>query len=92
GLQVPSACMLHPSYPNPFNPVTTIAFDVATHGAVRLEVYDLLGRRITTLVDAPLAPGRYRVQFDASGLPSGTYFCRLVAQGQVMTRKMTLAR
>ncbi|MBC7186460.1 MAG: family 10 glycosylhydrolase [Calditrichaeota bacterium] len=92
GSGVPLAFMLHPAYPNPFNPVATIPFDIASTGGVRLVVYDMLGREVATLVDQTLAPGRYRVQFDARGLPSGTYFCRLVSHGQAMTRKLVLAR
>jgi len=92
GSDAPRTFMLHPVYPNPCNPVATIPFDIASGGQIRLIVYDLLGREVATLLDQPLAPGRYRVQFDGSGLPSGTYFCRLVGHGQTMTRKFLLAK
>jgi hypothetical protein len=92
GGDAPCIFMLHPVYPNPCNPVATIPFDIASGGQIRLIVYDLLGREVATLLDQPLAPGRYRVQFDGSGLPSGTYFCRLVGHGQTMTRKFLLAK
>ncbi len=92
GQALPRSFMLYPAYPNPFNPVTTIVFDIAVQGAVRLTVYDLLGREVVTPVDQTLAPGRYRVQLDGTALPSGTYFCRLLSQGQAMTKKVVLAR
>ncbi|MDZ7378001.1 MAG: family 10 glycosylhydrolase [candidate division KSB1 bacterium] len=92
GQEPPRSFMLYPAYPNPFNPTTTIAFDIAAQGHVRLTVFDVTGREVTTLIDGPLAPGRYRAEFDGTGLPSGAYFCRLMSEGQAMTRKMALAR
>ncbi|MDZ7374351.1 MAG: family 10 glycosylhydrolase [candidate division KSB1 bacterium] len=83
---------LLPAYPNPFNVATVIPFDLVDNAEVRLEIFDLRGRRVAVLVDQPLAAGHYRVRFEASDLPSGTYLCRLTAGGHVMTRKLVLAR
>ncbi len=89
---VPQTLMLYPAYPNPCNPTAIIPFDIGSAGHVTLTVYDLLGREIVRLVDQQLAPGRYRLQFDGSAFPSGTYFYRLVSDGQAMSRKLVLAK
>lgn len=74
---LPTRFALHPGYPNPFNPTATFPYDVKESTHVRLEVFDLLGRRISTLVDAERAAGRYEVQFHAASLPSGVYIYRI---------------
>ncbi len=90
---VPSAWELAQNYPNPFNPVTTIRFAVPTNERTRVRVYDVMGREVRTLFDGPAEHGRtYEVPFDASGLASGIYFCRLEAGSLVQTRKMALLR
>jgi hypothetical protein len=81
---------LYQNYPNPFNPSTTIAFDVPSAGAVSLRVFDLLGRQVATLVNDHLPPGRYKTTWDASGMPSGVYFCRIQSLGFMQTRKLIL--
>jgi len=78
--------------PNPFNPRTTIAFDLPAAGNVRLAVYDLLGRHVRTLVDAAHAAGPHTVEFDGRDLASGTYFYRLEGDGFVRTMKMQLVK
>ncbi|MBI5464368.1 MAG: family 10 glycosylhydrolase [Ignavibacteriales bacterium] len=83
---------LEQNYPNPFNPTTTISFSVPADGNATLKIYDVLGRELLTLVDEWLAQGKYDSRFDASGLPSGVYFYRLVANGKVDTKKMQLIR
>src|SRR5690606_14666718 len=70
---LPISFALHPNYPNPFNPTTTISFDLPRSGEVRLAIYDLLGRRVMLLRDGPMAAGRYRESFDFSELASGVY-------------------
>ncbi|NOX37747.1 MAG: T9SS type A sorting domain-containing protein [Calditrichaeota bacterium] len=72
---------LYNCYPNPFNPVTTIAFSLPVRSRVRLEVYDVLGREVARLVDGVKPAGRYEVSFDATQLPSGVYIYRLHAKG-----------
>lgn len=88
----PSVFNLMQNYPNPFNPSTTISFGLPTEQRVSLRVYDLLGKELRTLVDAVKGAGEHRVLFDATGLPSGIYFYRLVAGEYVETRKMQLIR
>jgi hypothetical protein len=71
---VPSEFALHGNYPNPFNPQTTIRFDVKAATRVSLTIYDVLGRKQATLLERDYAPGRHEVRFDGRGWPSGTYF------------------
>jgi len=87
--QVPTAFVLHPPYPNPFNPSTRIRFEVPDGGFVSLKVYDILGREVATLVNEHLPPGIYERTFSARGgsgydaeagnLPSGIYLVRMNA-------------
>jgi len=80
------------NYPNPFNPTTTIPFTLAKQSYVELKVYDMQGREIKTLVSEKMSEGEHRVVFDATGLPTGHYFYRLVVDGQIMTKSMTLVK
>jgi photosystem II stability/assembly factor-like uncharacterized protein len=86
----PTTVLLDQNYPNPFNPTTHVGFRISRFGFVSLKVYDLLGREVATLVDDTRAAGEHVVQFDASGLPSGVYFYRLIHGNSVLTRKMML--
>ncbi|RQW00049.1 choice-of-anchor D domain-containing protein [bacterium] len=79
-------------YPNPFNPTTTISFDLNHPGMVKLNVFDVTGRLVSTLVDDNMIAGEHRVIFDGAGLGSGIYFARMEAGSQIMTRKMALIR
>lgn len=88
----PLTVNLHPNYPNPFNPSTTLRYDLDEPGTVRLEVYDLTGRRVALLVDGPAPAGRHTAVFNAAGLASGFYIARLTAGGTVQHRKMLLVR
>lgn len=89
---LPGHVQLEQNYPNPFNPNTKIAFGVPRAGLVRLEVFDLLGRKVSTLVNSRQPAGRYSVSFDASQLSSGLYLYRLQVGTTVLTRKMTLIK
>jgi len=95
---VPPVSALHQNVPNPFNPTTTIAFDLARAGHVRLEVFDVGGRVVRTLVDAAMPAGRnHRIVWDgldAAGAraSSGVYFYRLVAGDLTATRKMIVLK
>ena len=88
----PTTFQLNQNYPNPFNPVTNISFDVAKAGAVKLEVFDILGRKVADLVNGNKAVGTYNVAFDASKLGSGVYLARYTAGGNVFIQKMTLIK
>ncbi len=83
---------LKPNYPNPFNPVTTIEYSLAKPGMVTLEIYDLLGKRVKTLVQERQQAGTHQVVFDASDLSSGIYFYKIKANQFVRTRKMLLVK
>lgn len=80
------------NYPNPFGKRTTIAFSTAASGPVTLAVYDLLGRRVASLVDGVMAAGNHTASLDAAGLASGMYVYRLAAGGQVASRTMVLVK
>jgi photosystem II stability/assembly factor-like uncharacterized protein len=88
----PRVFTLGQSYPNPFNPSTIIPFSVGTYGHISLEVFDLLGRKVATLVNEVRPPGTYMVQFGAPGLASGVYLYRLATPLHSETRKLMLAK
>jgi hypothetical protein len=90
--ELPRTFALAQNYPNPFNPSTRIEFDVPRESHVRLDVYNLLGERIATLVDETRSAGIHSVQFDASALPSGLYLYRMSAGELTFVRKMILTR
>lgn len=97
--QVPSRFDLLQNYPNPFNPSTRIRFSIPSKNGrggewekVVLEVYDVLGREVRTLVNEDLPPGSYEVTWDATGMPSGVYLYKLTAGSFTQTRKMILMR
>lgn len=88
----PMEFALYGNYPNPFNPVTTIKFDVPVEGLVNIQIFDLLGREITTLYNNSMKPGSYTISFDASELSSGFYFCRMNAGSFTSVKKMILVK
>jgi hypothetical protein len=83
---------LNQNYPNPFNPATMISYSILNTSQVKLEVYDILGAKITTLVNQIQTPGSYKVDFDGSKLASGMYIYRLSTPDQMITRKMMLLK
>ena len=89
---LPLEFTLDQNYPNPFNPTTTIGFTLPQAGQVSLEVFDILGRRVATLVDEFLAAGRHEAVWNADSSPSGLYFYRLTGGGKSTVRKMTLIK
>ncbi len=91
-LQTPSTFSLFQNFPNPFNPVTTIQYQLPYRTRVQLIVYDILGRQILQLVDKIQPAGYYSVQFDASHLSSGTYFYRLITNEFTQIRKMNVIK
>ena len=80
------------SYPEPFNPTTTLRFELPRAGDVKLEVFDVTGRRVATLVNGPMEAGLQEVAFDASTLPSGLYLSHLKTAGLEVTHKMLLVK
>lgn len=89
---VPRTVSLSQNYPNPFNPATTIRFAVPHTMHVTLKVYDMTGRGVATLLDGIKSAGTYAVTWDAGGLPSGIYLCRINAGAWSGTRKIALIR
>lgn len=83
---------LEQNYPNPFNPSTVIRFTLPAAGLIRLTVCDLLGRVVATPAEGRFDAGLHEVTFDASGLSSGIYICRLQGGGTSLTRTMTLVK
>lgn len=75
----PTAYTLRQNFPNPFNPTTKIQFDIPQACTVTLKVFTLLGKEVATLVSEELGAGSYRVGWDARGVPSGVYLCRMFA-------------
>ena len=90
---VPETVHLYSNYPNPFNPVTTIRFDVAeTQHATSLQIFDITGRMVETLVNEKLEPGQHQIQWNASQHSSGVYFLRMNAVSFTKTQKMILLK
>ena len=89
---MPEQITLHQNYPNPFNPVTTISYELARSARVDLAVYDLLGRKVATLVNGMMPAAAHTVQFDAGQLASGMYMYRLQAGDQVIVKTMMLLK
>ena len=85
---LPEMFGLAQNHPNPFNPTTTIAYDVPRFAEVNVSVYDILGREVAVLVNEKKAPGSYKVRFDADGLASGVYFYRMNAGSFVDVKKL----
>ena len=93
----PAKMALQQNYPNPFNGKTTIAYSVLRDGPVDLAVYDMAGRRVSTLVAAHQLPAHYRVGWDGRddqgrAVASGVYFYRLSADGQTLARRLVLLK
>jgi parallel beta-helix repeat protein len=90
---IPNAFTLSQNYPNPFNASTVISYELPRASNVTLEVYDMLGRKVETLVNnRPYSAGEHQVRWDASGFSSGTYFYRLEIDGRSGTSKMVLIK
>ncbi|MGD0592048.1 MAG: T9SS type A sorting domain-containing protein, partial [Bacteroidota bacterium] len=88
----PSAYILEPNFPNPFNPITNIEFRIAEFGFVTLKVYDILGREVATLFEGIRQPGNYEVTIDGSKLASGVYFYKLQTEKFTSTKKMLMIK
>ncbi len=89
---VPDEYEVYNNYPNPFNPTTTIKFDLPNDGLVQMKVYDILGNEVATLVNEQKVAGRYEVNFNASTLASGVYIYKLQAGDFVQSKKMILLK
>lgn len=91
-IEPPSSFYLGQNFPNPFNPSTTIRFNLEKSGFVTLNVYDVLGNLVNNLVNGYKSAGSYSIHFQANNLPSGIYFYRIKTGGNEITRKMILMK
>ena len=89
---LPTETKLLSNYPNPFNPSTTIKYQLKEPGFVTLKVYDILGKEVAALVNENKGAGYYSVHFDASKLSSGLYIYRLRVNNFVESKKMLLTK
>ena len=90
-LSIQSECFFHLST-NPFNSTTTIEYQISKYGNVRITVFDILGREVTTLVDSPRSKGTYKTLFDATGLASGIYLFTLTTDNFFESKKLILMK
>ena len=88
----PTNFVLNQNYPNPFNPSTEISFELPYQSDVRVEVYDMMGRRVATAANGTYTAGTHSVTFDASNLSSGTYIYRLITDSFQQSRSMVLIK
>ena len=89
---VPEKYNLFQNYPNPFNPSTNIKFDIVKLGAVKIVIYDALGRESEVLVNEVLSPGSYNADFNAANLPSGIYYYKIITADFSDVKKMLLIK
>ena len=88
----PEVYKLNQNYPNPFNPVTNIKYEIPKAGKVRLVIFDMLGRKLQTLVNEYQNAGRYNIQYNAGKLASGTYFYEIQSGNYIEVKKMILLK
>lgn len=89
---IPTEVKLNQNYPNPFNPSTSISFGLPQRSNVNISVYDLLGRKVTTVFSGSKPEGFHTIQFDASNLSSGIYIYQLRTNSGIISKKMTLLK
>jgi len=91
-IEKPEAYGLEEAFPNPFNAMTVIGYNLPESGHVRLSVYDAVGREVDRLVDGFQSAGSFQVRFDASSLPSGVYTYRLESTGHTESQHVVLMK
>jgi hypothetical protein len=89
---IPATIALFSNYPNPFNSSTEIIFSVPSPMPVKLDIFNLMGQKVATLVDGHSDAGRHSVNWNASSLSSGIYFYKLTAGDKIITKRMTLLK
>jgi hypothetical protein len=89
---IPKEYNLSQNYPNPFNPTTKIKFQIVKSGLVQLQIFDVLGRKISSLVNELLKPGDYEIEWNGTNFPSGIYFYQLKTNKFTQTKKMILMK
>jgi hypothetical protein len=91
-IDIPTEYRLAAAFPNPFNPTTTIHFELPERSRVSIKLYSLLGQEVQTVLDDQRSAGKYDVRLDASLLPSGVYLCRIIANQFTRAEKIMLLR
>lgn len=91
-IESPKTYSLEQNYPNPFNPSTTVAYTIPEAAYVTIKIFDALGNQVALLVNDNKEAGTYEVNFDASKIPSGIYYCSMYANGYSKTNKMMLLK
>ena len=92
GNDLPTVFKLYDNYPNPFNPSTTIKYDIPKNSFVKLVIYDILGKDVVILVNEKKTAGRYDIVWNASNYASGTYFYKLETDSYTDVKKMVLVK
>lgn len=92
GKEIPRSFSLYQNFPNPFNPVTKINFDLPVNSFVKLNLYDVLGRKVSGLINENLSAGKYSYDFNAINLSSGAYFYKLETEKFSDIKKMIIAK
>ena len=92
GVDIPSSFNLNNAYPNPFNPTTTISYNVGEYSYVNIAIYNIQGRIIDNLVSEYKEIGNHQITWNAENLPSGVYFVRFDADGFSQTQKLMLIK
>ena len=88
GTEVPKVYKLYQNFPNPFNPSTTINFDIIKQGNVSIVLYNILGQEVKTIMNADMQPGKYKLTFSADDFASGVYFYRIKTNDFTDVKKM----
>ena len=91
-VSLPKEFALYQNYPNPFNPVTTIRYDLPQRSTVQITIYDLLGKKVTTLVSETQEAGFNSVIWNVSNVSSGMYFYQIKAGDFIQTKKMIMLK
>ena len=89
---LPTNIVLKQNYPNPFNPTTNIEFFIPESGNLAIEIYNIIGQKVSTLINGNFAAGYHTVEFDGSNLASGIYIYSLRTEGHVISKKMQLIK
>ncbi len=89
---LPEVFTLEQNYPNPFNPQTTFVFSLPIASHINLSIYNILGQKVTAVLDQRISAGKHSIKFDASDLSTGIYFYRLTSENATRTRKMILIK
>ena len=91
-LGIPNRFVLHPAYPNPFNPMTTIRYDLPESDLVQIAIYDITGREVANLINTIQDEGYHRINWDATSYSSGAYFVKMTAGDFTQTQKIMLVK